>query len=119
MPDDVTADGIQAAIDDAHEGEIIVIPARTEPYNHNGGFTITTDGVTIRLADGTIIQNSSPCFTVNADNVMITSETIGGGKCVPTGGSDGIVVGSDTDPNVEGLRIIGIEIDGSTSGGTA
>ncbi len=107
LPSGVTAAEIQAAINNAHAGEIIVIPAGT--YNQSGGFTIGKPGVTIRLTSGAIIQNSSPCFIVNADNVTITSETIGGGKCVPTGGSDGILVNA----GVKGLRIVGLNIDGS------
>lgn len=102
----VTAENIQDAIDDAQEGEIIVIPAGT--YNKSGAFTISTPRLTIKLSGGTVIQNSSPCFTVNANNVTITSETLVGGKCVPTGGSDGIFVNA----GVQGLRIIGIEITG-------
>jgi hypothetical protein len=77
--------------------------------NQSGGFTIGKPGVTIRLTSGAIIQNNSPCFIENADNVTITSETLGGGKCVPTSGSDGIFVNA----GVQGLRIAGIEIDGT------
>jgi len=113
LPSGVSAADIQAAINEAPAGAIIVIPAGM--YNMNGGFTISNPGITIRLANSAIIQNDSPCFIVNADNVTITSETIGGAKCVPTSGWDGIVVNDGKN----GVRILGLEIDGTTSGGTA
>ena len=50
----------------------------------------------------------------DADNVTFISATIGGGKCPPTGDLDGIVVNA----GVQGLRIVGIEIDGSDSTGS-
>ena len=102
-----TAADIQAMIDGASSGDVIVIPPGvTAPV---GGFIINTPGITIMLSDGTIIQASSPCFTVAANNVTITSATIGGGKCIPSGGASGIVV----DTAVNNLVISGIEFDGT------
>ena len=68
---------IEGAIEDATPGTIIVIPDGI--FQQDGPFILNKPGITIRLSDGTIIQNESPCFTVNANNVTITSETIGGG----------------------------------------
>ena len=99
---------IQAAISTAPFGTTITIPAGT--YNQPGGFAITNPGVTIILSAGAIIQNSSPCFVIAANDTTIT----GVGKCVPTNTSDGIVVNA----GVQRLVIDGIEIDGSITGGT-
>ena len=98
---------IQNAINNAPSGSTIVIPEGV--YAHEGAFEISTPNLTIKLSDGTVIQNSSPCFTLDADNITITSETIGRAKCVPTDGDHGIVVND----GVSGVRIVGIEIDGS------
>jgi parallel beta-helix repeat protein len=107
VSDSAEADDVQNLIDAVSSGTTIVLPSKTlAPV---GGFTIDTPGVTIKLADGTVIQGSSPCFTVNADDTTITSATFGGAKCVPTGGDHGIVVTT----TVSGLVIDGIEIDGS------
>ena len=63
-------------------------------------------GLTILLADGTVIKPSFPCFTVNANDTTIKSDTFLGGVCEPSGGSDGIVTGQA----VNNLVIRGIEI---------
>jgi len=75
----------------------------------SGGFSINTPPLTIVLNNGTVIQNNSPCFVVNADYVTITTQSIGGARCVPTNGDSGIVVnGVRTNIIIEG-----IEFDGS------
>jgi len=105
---------IQTAINNAPPGSTIVIPADT--YTQVGAFEISTPNLTIKLSDGTVIQNSSPCFEVTADNVTITSETLGGAVCMPTDTSNGIDVTGDR----VGVSIIGIEFDGSlTTAGNA
>jgi nitrous oxidase accessory protein NosD len=112
VDDGTDAAGVQDLIDDVPEGTTIVLPDIT--YAVSGGFTISTKGITIKLSDGTVIQASSPCFTVEADNVTITSATFGGGKCMPSGTDSGIeVVGSVTNLVVDNLVISGIEFDGS------
>lgn len=107
---------IQALITGASSGDTIVLAAGT--YTPSGGFTISTPGITIMLSDGTIIQASSPCFTVNADNTTIKSDTTfpGGliGVCEPSSGSNGI----ETSKAVNNLVIRDIEIrKGSTATG--
>lgn len=99
---------VQTAITNASSGDVIVLAAGTHT-TPGGGYTINTPGITIMLEDGTIVQASSPCFTVIADNTTITSASIGGGKCIPTNGDHGIVV----DTAVSNLVIQGLEIDGT------
>jgi len=77
--------------------------------NVPGGIQINVPGITILLADGTVIQNDSPCFVINADNTKITTASLGGAKCVPTDGSNGI----DVEDGLTDIIIEGIEIDGS------
>jgi len=99
---------IQAGINRVIAGGTVNVAAGT--YNQAGGININVPGLTIVLKDGVVIQNTSPCFIVDADNVTITSATPGGlPKCVPTGSSDGIVVNA----GVQGLRVVGLEIDGT------
>jgi hypothetical protein len=106
LPSGVTAAEIQTAINNAPEGTTIVIPAGT--YTFTGGYHVDTNHLTILLLDGAIIQNNSPCFTVNASYTRVTTESIGGAKCVPTGGSNGIDVAADlTNVIIEGLEIDG------------
>ncbi len=77
--------------------------------NVPGGIQVNVPGVTYYLANGTVIQNSSACFEVNADYTTITTESIGGAVCKPTGDDNGINVNGDR------LNIVieGLEIDGS------
>jgi len=90
LPSGVTAAEIQQAIDnDAGKHDDY---SSRGTYNLSGGFHITTPHLTIILSMGTVIQNSSPCFNVNASYTTITSESIGGAKCVPTDGANGINV---------------------------
>jgi len=103
----VTAAEIQQAIDNAPANTTIIVPAGT--YNLSGGFHITTPHLTIILSMGTVIQNSSPCFNVNASYTTITSESIGGAKCVPTDGANGINVAG----GLQNILIQGLEIDGT------
>ncbi len=82
--------GLQASIDATPAGGYLYVPADT--YTDGGSDGYTLGGITIILADGVVIQNSSPCFTVDASNTKITTESIGGAKCIATNGSSGIVV---------------------------
>jgi hypothetical protein len=76
--------------------------------NVDGGIVVNEPGLKFLLTDGTIIENNSPCFTINADNTKITTESIGGATCVPTNGSNGIdVAGGLTDIIIEGIEIDG------------
>src|SRR5574340_305153 len=65
---------VEKAIASASDGTIHVA---TRTYGISGGFTITNPGMIISLADGVVIQNTSPCFIVTADNTTITAETPG------------------------------------------
>lgn len=76
--------------------------------NVTGGIVIN-EPLTILLKNGTVIQNSSPCFIVNSSNVTVTTESIGGAKCVPTNGANGIDVASA----LNNITIEGIEFDGT------
>ncbi len=74
-----------------------------------GNYSINTPGLTILLKDGTVVTGGSPCFTVNASNTLVTSESIGGAVCLPSGGADGIVVAD----GLTNIIIEGLEIDGA------
>jgi len=108
VPPGTSAADIQALINGAPYGTTIVLPA--EPISGSGGFTIPHPGITIKLADGTVIQNSSPCFIVAANDTTITSTSPLGAKCVPTNGASGIVVND----GIQNLVINGIDFDGSS-----
>lgn len=108
--EDTTAEDIQTAINNAPEGTTIIIPAGD--YTQVGAFEINTPHITITLSDGTVIQNSSPCFDITASYTTITGN---GAVCVPTDDSNGIdVAGGLTNIIIEGL-----EIDGSDQVPTA
>jgi len=77
--------------------------------NVSGGIEINVPHLTILLKNGTVIQNSSPCFIINASYTTITTESIAGAKCVPTSGANGINVAA----GLENIIIEGIEIDGT------
>ena len=77
----------------------------------SGGFIINKP-LTILLKNGTVVQNNSPCFTVNADYVTIKAESLAGAKCVPTGDADGILVTGAR----KNLVLEKFEIDGSAIG---
>lgn len=101
---------LQAVIDTASPGDVIQLG----PYTYEGGITIDTPGITIILSDGTVIQASSPCFTVNADDTTITSADFPGGVCEPSNSSHGIQTGQA----VNNLVIRNLEIrKGSTATG--
>ena len=76
--------------------------------NVTGGIVIN-EPLYILLKTGTVIQNSSPCFIINSSNVHIDSETLGGAKCVPTSGANGI----DVAAGLNNITIEGIEFDGT------
>jgi len=107
LPDGVSADVIQQAIDNAPANITIVIPAGT--YNFSGGYHVDNAHLTLYLKNGVIIQNSSPCFDVNASFTTITTESAGGAKCVPTNGANGINVAT----GLQNIIIQGLDIDGS------
>ncbi len=77
--------------------------------NIPGGIIVDQPGLTFLLQDGTVIQNDSPCFVINADNTKITTASLGGATCVPTDSSNGI----DVADGLTDIIIEGIEIDGS------
>ncbi|MHC1739937.1 MAG: right-handed parallel beta-helix repeat-containing protein [Anaerolineaceae bacterium] len=106
LPAGVNSADIQNAIDNAPAGTTIIIPAGT--YNFSGGYHIDTPHLTIFLKNGVVIQNTSPCFVMNASFTKITTESIGGATCVPTNGASGIVVAS----GLENIIIEGLEING-------
>lgn len=97
-------EAIQAAINNAPEGTTIIIP--DGDYSQVGAFVISTPHITITLSDGTVIQNSSPCFEITASYTTITGN---GAVCEPTGDSNGIDVAAD----LVNIVIDGLEIDGS------
>jgi len=103
---------VQEAVAAAAAGSTIEVAAGA----YTESITVTTPGLTIILADKALIRGSSPCFTVEEDDVTITSATPGMGVCQPDGGDHGIhVAGSATNTLVNNLVIRAIEIDGSTT----
>lgn len=108
LPATVTPSQIQAALNSALPGTTLIIPEGS--YQKTGAFNITTNNLTIKLADGAVIQNNSPCFVVDADNVTVTTASISGGICRPTGNSHGIDVLAGSD----GVTVAGLEIDGAS-----
>jgi hypothetical protein len=76
--------------------------------NIPGGIVVDQPGLTFLLKDGTVIENDSPCFEINADYTTITTESPLGAVCIPTEGSNGINVNGDrTNIIIEGLEIDG------------
>ncbi len=74
-----------------------------------GAIKIYVPGISYYLTPGTVLQNSSPCFEVYADDVHIYTDYPAAAKCVPTEGSDGIWVAD----GVENLRVVNLEFDGT------
>ena len=103
----LTADILQILIDNAPQGTKIFVPAGT--YAYAGGYHIDKPHLTLFLENGVIIRNTSPCFTINASNTIITTESLSGAKCVPTSGSNGI----DVAANLDNIIIKGIQFDGT------
>lgn len=101
------AEEIQNAINNAPAGTTIIIPQGA--YRKAGAFKITKENIKVVLADGTVIQNSSPCFEITANGVTVTAGSLGSAVCVPTGGSNGI----DVTAGLSDITIEGIEIDGA------
>lgn len=74
-----------------------------------GAIKIFVPGISYYLTPGTVLQNSSPCFEVYANDVTIYTDYPAAAKCVPTNGSDGIWVADA----VENLRVVNLEFDGT------
>lgn len=77
-----------------------------------GGTIIVPAGsgkLTLKLENGVQIKPNSPCFTINASNTIITTESLSGAKCVPTNGANGI----DVAANLDNITIKGIQFDGT------
>jgi len=83
IPAETPSADVQQYLDNAPEGTEIRFLG--SPGAKNGGFEVNTPHLTIKLMDGTVIQNNSSCFEVNADYTTITTESIGGALCKPTG----------------------------------
>ncbi|GEM_PF-1764512 len=98
---------LEAALLNAPAGSIIHV--KNGIYEKTGAISIDRQNLTILLENGAVIENESPCFTINASYTRITSETIGGAKCVPTNGSNGI----DVAAGLTNVIIEGLEIDGT------
>lgn len=78
--------------------------------NIPGGIMVNQPGLTFFLEDGTVIQNDSPCFVINADYTTITTESPLGAVCMPTDGSNAFEVNDDrTNIIIEGLEIAGAD----------
>ena len=107
LPLGTLAPAIQAAINAAAPGSVIVLPGET--ISVPGGFFITVPGVTIVLSPGTVIIPSSPCFTVSANDI-----TLIGGVCQPPMDSNGVETGA----NISNLVIKNMEIRNGTGTGT-
>ena len=104
LVDAVAGADLQASIDALGGSGTLYVPAGT--YTQTGAYTL--GGVTLNLADGVIIQNTSPCFNITGDHTKITTESIGGAKCIATNSASGIVVNAGlTDIVIEGLEITG------------
>lgn len=78
--------------------------------NVPGGIVIDEEGLTIKLMDGAVVENDSPCFIINASYTKITTESIGGAQCIPTDASNGI----DVAAGLKNIIIEGIEFVGTT-----
>jgi hypothetical protein len=98
---------IQAGVDGANDDDVIEVYAGT--YENAGGFEVNTPGITIKLSDGAIIENNSPCFVVSADNTTISGPPAGTAVCKPTANSSGIEV----DGGLTNIVIESFEIDGA------
>jgi hypothetical protein len=77
--------------------------------NVPGGIVVNQPGLTFLLENGTVIQNNSPCFVINADYTKILTESPLGAACLPTAGANGI----DVAENLTNVLIEGLEINGS------
>ena len=108
-PHTVGSEGLQKVLDTAPSYTTIIVPGITYSDGSSIGYHIDTPHLTIILKNGTVIQNNSPCFTVNASYTTITTESIGGAKCIPTGGSNGI----DVNAGLVNVILQGMEIDGT------
>jgi hypothetical protein len=87
------------------ENGVIVLDGE---YHIPGGIVIDEPNLTILIKDGTVIENESPCFTVNASFTTIKAESIGGAQCIPTGDDNGIDVAAGLmNIIIEGLEFVG------------
>lgn len=65
----VSYPSLQAAINDASEGDLIIVDGGT----HNA-ISISTNGITL-IGNGAVVNNSSPAITINANNVTVDGFT--------------------------------------------
>ncbi len=96
---------IQEGIDAVAAGGTVNVAAGT--YNQAGGILINEPGITVKLGANTVIQNNSPCFTVNASFTKIYAQP--GAKCIPVGGANGI----DVAAGLTDIRVAKLEINGT------
>jgi len=83
----------------------------TGTINQPGGFDIYVPHLTILLADGTVVQNTNAaCFSVHASFTTILAQSIGGARCIPGAGHNGI----DVAASLVNTIIHGIEFTGPT-----
>lgn len=66
----VSYPSLQAAINEASEGDVIVVDGGT-----HSAVNISTNGITLIGEDGAVINYSSPAIIINASNVTITGFT--------------------------------------------
>ena len=95
---------LQASINATPVGGTLYVPAGT--YSDGGVDGYTVGGKTIILGDGVVIQANSPCFTVTESYTTVTTESIGGAKCVL---SD--TYGIDVNAGLKNIIIEGIYFD--------
>jgi len=104
---------LQAAIDAALPYATIRVAAGTYSDGGSDGFNINEQHLTLILEDGVIIQNTSPCFTIEQSYTSIISEENLGAVCVPTNSSNAIEVLA----GLKNIIIKGIYFDTDQGGG--
>lgn len=95
---------LQASIDATPLGGTLYVPDLGTDPDYTGTYTV--GGKTIILGDGVVIQANSPCFTVTESYTTVTTESIGGAKCVL---SD--TYGIDVNAGLKNIIIEGIYFD--------
>jgi hypothetical protein len=96
-----------AACDTFLPDDLNVVEA-TSSDSQTGAIKIYVPNITILLKNGTVIQNSSPCFEVYANYTTITTESIGGAQCVPTSDANAIAIADDlVNITIQGIEFVG------------